>query len=133
MPSIVKVRQMKDHFIILERQTKTEKELPTSFRDPLCFRNNAGCTSLRVAYLLGCDPIYLVGIDCQLDGLKTHWHENYPQERRPSVERLFAFYDLYVALLDKMIEHRKIYCCSPTSELNRILEWTDLKKVLNNA
>ena len=133
MPNSIKFRQIPDHYIILTKKSEIDRNLPTSFKDPFSFRNNTGCAALRVAYLLGCNPIYLVGIDCQLDNMRSHWHEYYPEDRRPGVKRLNDFYDLWKALLEKMIERREIYSCSITSELNRILEWADLKKVLDKC
>lgn len=135
-PSTIKLRQILNHYVILNRKDQPDKEVPTSFKNPISFKNNAGCTALRVAYLLGCNPIYLVGIDCRLelepDRVRTHWHEYYPQNRRPSKDRLKVFYNLWTDLIGKMSESRKIYSCSPTSELNKFVEWIDLKNVLSS-
>jgi hypothetical protein len=41
---------------------------------------NAGYFALNLAYIMGGNPIYLLGIDMRYNGGKTHFHEGYPNE-----------------------------------------------------
>lgn len=62
----------------------SEEGLPRSIADGIPHGNNSGYSALLLAYLLGADPIYLLGFDMKHQDRRTHWHSGYPhraQER----------------------------------------------------
>ena len=66
-------------------------KLPRSLSEGINVWNNSGFGALVLAYLLGANPIYLLGYDMQCKE-STHWHEGYPNqtvERQQS--RMHAF------------------------------------------
>ena len=131
LPSNIPLRQKKDHYIVLTRKDRRSLVLPTSLESPISFRNNAGCTAFRIAYLLGLNPIYLIGIDCRIVELKTHWHNHYTENRKPNADRLRRFYNTWVELLEEAKKNEVItYSCSVVSELNQIIDYVNLEIVL---
>lgn len=46
----------------------------------LSFSSNSAVGAINLAEILGCDPIYLLGIDCRAEGnIMTNFHDVYPQ------------------------------------------------------
>lgn len=116
------------------------KELVTySFLSPFLIGSNTGLLALRIAYALGCNPIYLLGIDLRIDLKQTHWHSGYPDpERHPKQERYNIFVDDWRKTILLMQEPcintgdkgRDIISCSAVSILNDILPYQSLWSVL---
>jgi hypothetical protein len=52
------------------------RTLPTSFEN-MDINCMSGTLSVRVAYMLGCNPIYLLGLDGVMADTKSHWHNDY--------------------------------------------------------
>jgi hypothetical protein len=51
--------------------------LSASLSNGLCHGENSGYAALNLAYILGCNPIYLLGFDMDGDK-KYHWHDGHP-------------------------------------------------------
>jgi hypothetical protein len=60
----------------IKRLNKT-KIISKSFQDGLCYGRSTGYMAMNLAYILGCNPIYFIGID--LVGL--HFHKGYGADR----------------------------------------------------
>lgn len=54
--------------------------LPTSF-DNLCIDSATGVVALRIAYMMGLNPIYLLGMDSTLYKNNSHFHHEYRTRR----------------------------------------------------
>lgn len=105
---------------------------PKSFFDRIPYWNNAGVTALRVAYILGCDPIYLVGIDLNKTHKEagiTHFHDAYDQKRKNAtrISRYDSFADTFNKTIAE-IKDREIYSCSPYNILD--IPFVPLEEVL---
>jgi len=112
---------------------------PKSFKEEIPIWTNTGVTALRIAYILGMDPIYLVGVDLNKEDKAkgiTHFHNTYDAKRKNAtrVER----YDIFVKSFRKTIEamsDRRIRSCSPRcNALNgEVIPFVPLEKVLSHA
>lgn len=56
----------------------SDEGLPRSIADGFSHGNNSGYSALLMAYLLGANPIYLLGFDMKHQDRRTHWHSGYP-------------------------------------------------------
>ena len=64
---------------------------PSSMEEGLYHGNNTGYVALQLAYVLGCNPIYLLGYDASQINGKSHYHDGYPHMRQsPQVSASFA-------------------------------------------
>lgn len=110
--------------------------LTESFSDPMSFWNNSGVAALRIAYMLGLRPIYLVGVDLtKTDGKgNTHFHKEYEKQRvgKTGILRYGQFYRAFERTI-KALKKRsvRVYSCSPISELNNVLKVVDIKELLH--
>lgn len=106
---------------------------PKSFFDRIPYWNNAGVTALRIAYIFGCNPIYLVGIDLNKKHKEagiTHFHDAYDETRKNATR--VCRYDDFETSFNKTLAHmkdREIYSCSPYNILN--IPFVPLEEVLN--
>lgn len=66
--------------------------LPTSLGAGLFHGNNSGYSALLLAYLLGANPIYLLGYDCKYEDGRSHWHGGYPAATTESTVGSFIPY-----------------------------------------
>lgn len=102
--------------------------LPRSFSDPMTFPN-AGGSALIVAYLLGLNPIYLLGIDCISYQNRTHFHEEYNQKEQEERIRTGLYTRMRTVFLSLVSQLQKqgitIYSCSPISTLNDVLPFAE--------
>lgn len=111
------------------------RDCPDSFKTQVPFWNNSGVFALRIAHILGLHPIYLVGIDIELTDEKdrTHFHTAYKEQRLNSttVCRYDQFYQAFESTIRKLRKKLiRIYSCSPTSKLNTLIPFKDIKEVL---
>lgn len=96
--------------------------LPESMLDPISTKNNAGVTALRIAYVLGLNPIYLLGIDLRDEDLERfNFHNEYDKERQDkiSLSKIQVFKKAFHQTIEAI--HRKgvqVYNCSHLSTLN---------------
>jgi len=98
-------------------------KLPSSFQSEINFGNNSGVASLIIAYLLGLNPIYLVGIDIvhtDPEG-RTHFHSEYNKTRivKTTPARYDLFYNDFKTIIQFLTDKGvTVYSCSPCSRLN---------------
>lgn len=53
-------------------------------RDGIGTSSNSAVGAVNLADVLGCDPIYLLGMDCRIGPEKrAHFHSDYPEDRPP--------------------------------------------------
>ena len=124
------------NFIKFRRKTKDE--LPTGF-DNISLYNNSGVTALRVCYLLGLNPIYLIGVDLNQDDFKKkngNFHNHYKLNNRKatSSNRCINFLNSFETVISKLHEKNiTVVSCSPTSPLNNIIPFKPLWDVFNES
>ena len=109
----------------------TANYLPTTFN---CIRtaNNSGVVALRIAYLLGLNPIYLVGIDLVKEHFgtdKMHFHDDYPESWVKSIKKKIC--DFFITEFVRTIEALKekgiqVYSCYERSGLNEYIPYVNL-------
>jgi hypothetical protein len=102
-------------------------ELPTSFSE-VDINSNSGCVAVRIAYALGLNPLYLIGLDGVTHNGKTHWHDDY--------ENVVKGVGQHTIPILKFIRAAKkqgviFYSCSPISKLNDEITYVSIKEVLN--
>ncbi len=77
------------------------KDLGESLDDGLALGKNSGFAALNLAYILGANPIYLLGFDMKGDGAgNQEWfHNGYPEKVDPSM-----YPDVYVPHFERVAE-----------------------------
>ena len=75
---------------VVER-VRPDKFWSKSFSDGLSYSSNSMIGALNIADLLGAFRIYLLGVDCRMQGDKSNYHDSYPEERRAGVHQLDSF------------------------------------------
>jgi len=78
---------------------KADKELPSDLEDGIPIGNNSGFGALILGYLLGFNPIYLLGFDLQ----GNHWHEGYGEKEIPK-DRYTRFIIPFQQIADSFME-----------------------------
>ena len=117
----------------LRTSTNYQEVLPRGLDASVSFINNSGVAALRVLYCLGCNPIYLIGIDLTEDSSgATHFHTDYTSFKRyttPSKYKTFhtEFARTLSALKTKNIS---VFSCSPISSLNTIIPYIPPESLL---
>jgi len=122
---------------ILERAKKVDGMYGTifkSFKDPIPMWPNAGVTCLRIAYVLGLNPIYLVGIDMiRVDASgRTHFHNDYSEREKSKTKdkRYIQFYDNFILTINDLQKLGiNIISCSKTSKLNSVIPYVDIQNL----
>jgi len=110
--------------------------LPESFSTPIGTKNNVGVTALRIMYILGLNPIYLVGIDLRKEDAspeKFNFHTDYDYKRQKviSPEKIAKFRKYFIETIDEMMRKgREIFSCSKVSTLNAHIPYVDLKNII---
>lgn len=108
--------------------------LTHSFEDPMTFPN-AGGTALIIAYMLGLNPIFLVGIDCCSDRNMTHFHNDY--DEKDQAERIkTGLYTRMMLVFEPLLKQLKkkgvtVYSCSSISALNDLIPYIDIRDAYN--
>jgi len=104
-----------------------------SFTDKMTFPN-AGGSALIVAYMLGLNPIYLLGIDVKSYEDKTHFHDEYDAkdiEWRISTGLYMRMMLVFEPILKQLKKRNiEVYSCSPISELNNIIPYVDINSLM---
>ncbi len=122
------LRGISDTTIVpLRRGTNYKDVLPTSIDGAVSFINNSGVAALRIMYCLGCNPIYLLGIDLNSNPItgETHFHQDYTSAGR-SVHplRYNQFYVEFARTLSALkTRDVSVFSCSPISSLNTIIPY----------
>jgi len=111
---------------------------PTKFHE-FCYVGGSGLFGIKVAYILGLNPIYLIGFDCiRVEG-RSHFHDDYLNTSRDLVEctdnrlKQASIPMLqFAAVLRKFFQNPvQVYSCSPISILNSEIPYRDLQEVLH--
>jgi hypothetical protein len=119
---------------IIEPNDPRTHELPKSLFLPISFWQNSGAIAIRIAYLLGLNPLYLLGFD---GGFKKNNEKNFHSDYLKVGYRGCDSYwysiatDVLKILIKKLQEVGiKIYSCSEKSTLNSIIEYVPLSQTL---
>ena len=92
--------------------------LSDDFDDGLHHGGNSAYLALNLAYVMGGNPIYLLGIDMSYKSGKTHFPDGYPKDDKIGEERfnhmIRAFNYTSEILKEKGV---KVYNCSSISKL----------------
>ncbi len=104
--------------------------LSKKFEDGIYTGNNSGVGALAFACIMGCNPIYLLGIDGKHKA-KSHYHEGYPY--RPQTSKTAKSFISHFQALGQEIKKAgiRVYNCSPISAVNTFPK-RDIKEILNN-
>ena len=122
-----------DQLVRVRRSNSIRDVLPTSM-NTISFLNNSGVGALRIAFLMGCNPIYLLGMDMGPDTSgETHFHNDYKHDpkRKTSPNRYQQFFTEFERTIKAMEERRvNVVSCSPISTLNSIIPYVPINEVL---
>jgi hypothetical protein len=114
---------------LLRRGSNYQEVLPRGLDGPVSFINNTGVAGLRILYCLGCNPIYLLGVDLgsNTNG-ETHFHMDYESLKRPvPKDRYKAFYTEYVRTIHALrTRNVSVISCSPASLLNTLIPYVPI-------
>ena len=113
----------------LKREKKDYKKLSNSLADTISWWNNVGVTALRIAYILGINPIYLLGFDLQDNHNRHNFHDKYEKKRPYKVEPPYNnFYESFEVVIKQLEEKNvKVISCNEYSKLNKIIEYKQLE------
>lgn len=120
-----------DTMIILKRSQTPKDVLPVSLAAPVSFINNSGLAALRIAYAMGCNPVYLIGIDVKIteDG-KTHYHDFYSGLRVTPPSRYRQFYNEFDRTITALKGKCEVFSCSDISALNNLIPYIPIQEVV---
>ena len=113
----------------LRRSNNYREVLPLGLDAAVSFINNSGVAALRILYCLGCNPIYLVGIDLGANANgDTHFHNDYTSLKRDtSKERYRCFLTEFVRTIAALkTKDISLFSCSEISPLNAIIPYVSL-------
>lgn len=87
---------------------------------------DTGLVALRIAYVLGLRPIYLLGMNDPVHRGRLHFHD---ESKRPRSPEAVASMGEPMRALIAAIERAgvSVYSCSPISELNRVIPYVDIR------
>jgi len=134
LPSwVTEVPVVKDKILRLQVQRESKVEIPTDLASPLPSNSNSGAFGVMLAYLLGCDPIYLLGFDGKKVEGKIHFHDDYKHWylSDQQVESMSTKCEKVIRVLVQ--RGITIYSCSSLSRLNSLLEYRDIREVLDGS
>jgi hypothetical protein len=120
----------------VQRGNRQSDILPRGLSAPISFINNSGVGALRITYTLGCNPIYLLGIDLTVNAAgETHFHEDYKAiGRKTRPESYTSFQREYIKVIVALRAHHiEVISCSPISKLNDIIPYIPIEEVLDHA
>jgi len=121
------------HFLKRDKN-RFKNTITDSFDNPIPMWNNSGVTGLRIAYILGLNPIYLLGIDIQHEDSegRTHFHTDYEKNRvaKTTPKRYSLFFESFKKTIEALKEKNiKIVSCSKNSKLNDIISFNSITKL----
>lgn len=109
--------------------------LSETFSKEISAWNNSGVWALRLAYIFGLNPIYLIGMDVvrQDDKGNTHFHLDYNIKRVKAVsnkryDNFFLAWMRTISLLKK--KNIRIFSCSKISRLNTLIPYVDVREIV---
>lgn len=99
-----------------------EPSLPVSLGESICHGGNSGHVSLCLAYLLGLNPIYLLGFDLNTEGIAHWWHGDTSDDGHRDRHPRFR---MYMESLIAMIRQAgtEVVNLSSTSTLTSAPKW----------
>lgn len=104
--------------------------LPVSFTKEISFWQNSGVVALRIAYLLGCNPIYLLGIDLKNQGEDIWFHEGYGSSNGAGARWYEFSRQVFVKTIQQIKEKGvDVYSCSSISLLNDVAPFMDINNL----
>lgn len=112
----VKMYKIDDPTVVGLAREEVIPHLDVTERKPKVLWPNAGASALLLAHMLGCNPIYLIGIDLQLDNGRSHFHNDYNSIGKNFSSNQGVFEYVIPKLLEKGV---KTYSCSEISMLNK--------------
>jgi hypothetical protein len=87
---------------------------------------DTGLVALRIAYVLGLRPIYLLGMNDPMYRGRLHFHDESKRPRSPrTVVAMGEPMRAAIAALGRA--GVAVYSCSPISELNRVVPYVDIR------
>lgn len=127
---VIKTSECGNRIVTLQKQ-EGDCPFPTFLTDPLPNIPNSGAFGILLAYLLGLNPIYLIGFDgVKIEG-DTHFHNDYGNWKLNDGQ-VAAMISHSRRVIEVLFERGiTIYSCSSVSLLNDILEFVDLNEVIN--
>lgn len=100
------------------------------FRDGLGHGNNSGYAALNLAVILGANPIYLLGYDCNRRPEASHWHSGHPVPQNPKhLDTFIPRFEAAAAAIKKA--GVRVVNLNPASAL-RCFEFGSLEEALND-
>lgn len=129
-----KIPMVSDNLYVLQSDKQYKRsgaELTDTFSKPVSFWNNSGATAIRVAGILGLNPIYLLGFDLKSTEGKFHFHDGYPNRKVGNKNSDYdAFYEAFVDIF-KGFKARgiQVVSCSAVSMLNKIIPYRPLEQI----
>lgn len=124
--------QKETSLLPLQRDANTRDILPKGLEGPISFRNNSGVAGLRVLYCLGCNPLYLLGIDLTTSNQgETHFHHDYRAIGRKSRPESYKQFYVEFAKTIAALKTRDIsvFSCSSISLLNAVIPYVPLSSL----
>ena len=126
----------KDIYSLKRDKDSKKSTYVSSLSNSVPMWNNSGVTALRIAYILGLNPIYLIGIDLIIKDLKgrTHFHKAYNKNRvaKTTFKRYNKFFESFKKTIKDLEDIGvKIYSCSKVSRLNELIEYKKIDDLFN--
>ena len=112
---------------------RREDGMGISFNDFRC-GNNSGYSALQLAVVLGYTEIYLLGMDMNVQGARTHFHSGYREDPRVFVKRMGGYAQYFVrgiGELKQKLPDVNVYSCSEKSALNNVIPYVNVNEVLS--
>ena len=110
----------------LRTSTNYQEVLPRGLDASVSFINNSGVAALRILYCLGCNPIYLFGIDLIENNIgETHFHNDYARFGRHTTPAKYkTFHTEFARTLSALkTKNISVFSCSEVSSLNTIIPY----------
>ena len=117
----------------LRTSTNYQEVLPRGLDASISFMNNSGVAALRVLYCLGCNPIYLIGIDLiENNRGETHFHADYKSFGRHTTPAKYkTFHTEFARTLSSLkTKNISVFSCSSISSLNTIIPYINPESFL---
>lgn len=113
---------------IIERK-RLDKFWSQSFADGLSYSSNSAIGALNVLSILGAEPIYLLGVDCNPKE-PTNYHDDYAQDWRSCADQMRSFASDFEHWAKPSLRGRTVVNLNPTSGVTC---WTRSRVGYNEA
>jgi hypothetical protein len=119
--------------ILLQRSAdkRPADSIPAGFAD-LCIDSDTGVVALRIAFLLGLNPIYLLGLHDPIYKGRLHFHD---ESKRPTAEsEVLSMGEEMVPFVKALVARGiEVISCSPISRLNGVIPYVEIASLFPNA